>query len=499
MGSKRKKGKNVSSLSEHILEKKNGVLASPWNFTMRNINFQTNSWNRERLPEYLWLAIIFLNFDRKTGFEKLFPILKYISTINDNYLTFPRLSSILSLTPETQEKIYQKILCRIDKSVLAPLTVIINADDYPVFYKYFNDNTMFIERRLEIIRETIRKLWNHQSNEATDIRYLALSLLLFNNRLHIGPETKDTAIAFTNYPRIDHSDERMRIYRPTIRSIEGMGFEQTDYSFSNFFWNEISILDKCNPYFIKYEKESLKNENIIKDTRDALDYTSAFYKAEQIHSSKLLVLSGLLCYAIKIFEEIITKDLENSILGRHGLRTIIEILIIAKYLIKNENERPNIWDEYKQYGIGKYKLILLKSRENKDKEKLSHFNENLIDILVNENIWEEFQDIDLKYFDKTGMREKSIEVNEKEFYDIFYDYDSSYVHGLWGAIRESSILACNNPNHLFHSIPDIFNVQKQVSILFDSEIVFLKLLNIFNTQYTFPKWFTDKYFGNNNE
>lgn len=36
--------------------------------------------------------------------------------------------------------------------------------------------------------------------------------------------------------------------------------------------------------------------------------------------------------------------------------------------------------------------------------------------------------------DKITIRDKAIEVDEKELYDIAYDYDSSFAHGLWGAI-----------------------------------------------------------------
>jgi hypothetical protein len=34
------------------------------------------------------------------------------------------------------------------------------------------------------------------------------------------------------------------------------------------------------------------------------------------------------------------------------------------------------------------------------------------------------------YFDKQGIREKSIEVGEKLLFDLFYDYDSNFAHGL---------------------------------------------------------------------
>ena len=495
MGTRMKKDKNVSSLSDHVLEKKKGILASPWNHSMReaNINFHSTSWSRERLPEYLWLGLILLKYGRKEAFNKLGYILKYLSEI-DNTITFPRISSILSLPDEKQAKFYERILEHVEKAILSPLTIIICTNNYPIFNKYFYTNTSSIKKNISILREANRKLWDHQSNESTDIRFLALSLMLFNSKIYIGPQTKDTAIAITSYPTLEHDDERMRIYRPIIRSMEGISFEEEDYSFSRYFWSEIGMLDECNTFYMKFEKTTLSKNDIIKDTKEALDYVCAFYKNELIYSEKFSVLSGSLCYALKLFEEIISKKLGNSILGRHGLRSILEMLIICKYLIKNEIDHPNIWEEYKQYGIGKYKLILLKSREKEGRKDSSHFDERIIDVLVNEKIIEEYQDVDLKYFDKTGMREKSIEVDEKELYDIIYDYDSNYVHGLWGAIRESSVMACSNPNHHFHSVPDIFNVQEQSSVIYDTEMILIELLKIFNSQYSFPQWFGDKYF-----
>jgi hypothetical protein len=486
--------KNVSKLSSHILEKKKGVLASPWNHSMReaNINFQSNSWARDRLPEYLWMGLILTNHGRKETFNKLFPILKYISTV-DREMEHPKISKILSLPDDKQEKIYERILDNLDKSDISPLTVILNGNDYPIFYRYFNDNTMSMEKRLEIVGKTIRKLWNHQSNEATDIRFLALCLLLYNNKIQFSPQSKVTAIALAHYPNTEHDDERMRSYRPSVRSFEGIDFGHDDYSFSKYFWNEIGMLDECKLIYLEYPKGNIMNKDLIEDSKNAIDYTLSAHKEISLNEDKFSVLTGSLSYALKIYEEIITKDLGESILGRHGSRTIIELIIILKYLIKEESNKPDIWSEYKQYGIGKYKLILLKSREKRDEKEKSHFCEPLIDILVNELGWEEYQDVDLKYFDKTGIREKSIEVGEKDLYDILYDYDSNYVHGLWGAVRESSLLTCDNPNHKYHSVPDIFNCQKQSSVLYDSEKCFMKLLRIYHVNYAFPEWFADKY------
>ena len=48
------------------------------------------------------------------------------------------------------------------------------------------------------------------------------------------------------------------------------------------------------------------------------------------------------------------------------------------------------------------------------------------------------------------IRLKAESVGEKDLFGLYYDYDSSYEHGLWGAIRESSLLKCTNPAHKYH-------------------------------------------------
>ena len=208
------------------------------------------------------------------------------------------------------------------------------------------------------------------------------------------------------------------------------------------------------------------------------------------------MIVGSTNYALKIFTEVSSKSLGNSILGRHGVRTIIEIYIMLKYLLKKEQENPKIWEEYKWYGVSKYKLVLLKARESNTIDKSSHFSLPVVEALVNETKWEEFIDVDLRYFDKQGIRDKSIEVGEKELYDLFYDYDSSFSHGLWGAVRESSMLHCNSADHLFHTVPDIQNNQILPDVNSDSYKIVILLFTLFANLYDIPHWFIDKYLEN---
>lgn len=146
------------------------------------------------------------------------------------------------------------------------------------------------------------------------------------------------------------------------------------------------------------------------------------------------------------------------------------------------------------YGISKYKLVLLKARESDNINETSHFAQPVIDALVNEIRWEEFIDVDLNYFDKQGIRDKSIDVGEKELYDLFYDYDSSFSHGMWGAVRESSMLHCNSADHQFHAVPDIYDNQNLPDVKSDSYKIMILLYTLLAGIYDIPIWFADKYF-----
>jgi hypothetical protein len=474
--------KNVSGLKDHKLIKKKGVIVSPFNY-MLSEKMQLNSWSIERMPEYLWLGLILMYYGRERGFEKagniLFEISKKITSMQ-----FPKLSMILSLPDNDQKNVYEIIINRINKIVLAPLTILYKNNSYPLFNQFFYDSQLTVEMRLDILSKAVKIYYQPQSNEATDLRFLALSLLLFSGKLIVPEKLSKT---FEEYPYTNHKDEKMRQYRPTIRATEGSGFLIDDnVAFCKIFWRDIGMITSCNPIIFKFHKNKDKFVELINGSQKILEYVLFSNKEKSLSDDKFNVIIGSINYALKIFVEIVKNSLGDKILGRHGLRTIIEIYIILKYLLEKESEKPGIWEDYKIYGIGKYKLILLKAREA-NLDKSSHLIHPIIDALVNEIKWEEFTDVDLKYFDKQNIREKSIEVGEKELYDLYYDYDSNFSHGLWGAIRESTMLHCNKPTHMYHSIPDINLIQQLPDVKTDSSIIIKKLLLILKNNYEFPK------------
>lgn len=486
--------RNVSKLSDHKINKKGKIIA-PLNEAVGSI-LRLTSWNKERLPEYLWLALILSYYGRQEGFDRAGGVLFSISRIKPS-LSRPKMSSIFQSESDVRNKIYEAICEQIEPIVLAPLTVLYREEEYADFNAFFYNPRLTIARRVGVLQKVIKDYLPPQSFEATDLRYLALCLDLFNRRIHLTQHMGPTAQALKEYPYTSHEEGKMACYRPIIRSLESADFEDKNEAFIDDFWRELGMITSCKPMCIKFDEDETKPMAYLNDTKDILEYLVLVNKERLLCDSKFEVIIGSVCYAHKVFSEVIENNLGNKILGRHAVRTLIEVFIILKYLLKKEKEKPDIWREYQYYGISKYKLILLKARENPSLTE-HHLVIPLIEAIVNEKLWEEFIDIDLRYFEQQSIREKSIEVGEKELYDLCYDYDSSYVHGLWGSVRESSMLICDNPAHQYHSIPDSSSNQNLPSVQTGCVSMMKLILLLVDDLYQLPNWYIRKHYEDNN-
>ena len=196
-------------------------------------------------------------------------------------------------------------------------------------------------------------------------------------------------------------------------------------------------------------------------------------------------------YSYNRLKEIYEYQLFNSISGRSCVRVLIEDYIMMKYLVKSEASNESIWREYQLYGMGLYKLVLARYREYGVPGE-HHFDEKYIEALVNEFKNEEIINMDTTYFNKHNVRLKAEAIGEKNLYGLYYDYDSSFEHGLWGAIRESSLLKCDNPAHNYHCIPDINGETRLKTVLPDCIMIMNKTVSFLDEIYGIPKSLLDE-------
>ena len=472
-----------SKLSEHTFVK--GRFITPLNsLPMMQELEDEKSWTYGRMPEYIWIGLILKYFGREEGLKKSYYIISKIHNVAPDLYTV-RLSQILKLDTNIQEEIYEYIISLGVKDAISPLTIFLTGSQAPVFAKYFYSYKQGIEDRCKAIVETMSEIMDHQSNEATDIRFVAVYFNILSGKMHLLKEQVNLLIS---YPASKHIDEIMRMARPIVRSLEMMilTFENTDSEYLKGFWRCVSEMTECDIFVINFPEENRSITAYMESLHEVFVYLSELLIASNMLDEKMNVLLGIATYSYKRLKEIYRHQLFNSISGRSCVRVLIEDYIMMKYLMKNEAFHENIWHDYQLYGMGLYKLVLARHRESDCLEE-SHFDEKYIEALVNEFKGEEFINMDTRYFDKQNIRSKAESVNEKRLFGLYYDYDSSFEHGLWGAIRESSLLKCNNPAHKYHCVPDIEDEIVLKTVLPDCVMIMNKTILFLNELYGIPE------------
>ena len=443
------------------------------------------SWAKCWLPEFLWIGLIIQKLGRKKGLENLYLI---IEDLKREDLAFPQLSKIFELSEERQKKYWSIVTRYVERKILLPLTVVITPDINAPFYDFFFDFSMNVDENISELLAIAKETNRFHDELSTDICFIVDWFYVLKGKLHISSEIDILPTALSEYYKHNHKDEVMRAYRPIIRStFQGLCNLECSKEFSERIWKVLGKISECNPLVIVWDEEaSMDFYEIAKQT---IEYFSANNEDKKMEI-KYAVIMGMTCYIYRIYQEIVEKQMQNGIGGRILFRTMLETYINLKYIMQQEGEVSDVYDRFKSYGNGKYKLVMAKLREGKYAvSDDSQIDEKIMELIVNEDMDEAFVNMSVGYFDKTGVRTKFQKCGEDELYEIYYEYATNYAHGIWGAIRESSMLICDNPAHTYHCVPDYRMEQNLRSVLSDCEMVMKKTFDVIATYIELPEFY----------
>ena len=439
---------------------------------------QLHSWSRERVPEYIWLGLLRNSCaTKKEYFDKFYNLKEYI--LNKYEEPLDKFSNILKMDKSNKKELFEIIAGIFGQNVLDSLIVVSYFDDdiREIFYNKDNSN----DERILKLQEIVAKMYERYNEFAMDVRYSVIILKL--NKVRFLSNLMDSIMveAIKKYPYLDYNSPEMELYSTSLSSFEGMDFSlNNNYEYSKYFYEEMYLMTDCNPMILSFEE----NIDYEKLKEKMLELRKLLIKSNEItYDDKRDVIIGNITYVYKMINEIISNNLGNSIISRFVLRTISEIYVNIKFLSLRSKIEPKIWESFKDYGNGKYKLIYKKIEEGiSTAENCSHFNSDILKLLSNENKSEEFLKVSFKNFADKKVRQKFIDVGEKDLYDTYYDYDTCFSHGYWGAIRESSLLFCDNAAHNYHSVPDIECQQKLICCYSDLCFLLDKIIKIMNEE-----------------
>lgn len=445
-------------------------------------------WSKNWLPEFLWIGLIIYKLGRKRGLEKLY---KIIDELQRNKICMPQFSKIVKLNNEKKKLFWNIVSEYIDRVVLLPLTVVVTPDIDEVFYNHFFNFSADIDESISDMFSVIKECNTFHDELTTDICFIVEWFYVVNGQLSISSNLSLLPEALTSYYKHDHDDEVMRSYRPAIRStFQGLCSLDSSKKFSELIWDRLGEVSECNPLIIMWEgnEDMTYYEKVTK----TIEYISSTNEDKKM-DTKFAVIMGITCYIYKIYREIIEKKLQNDISGRILFRTMIESYINLKYIMLQETEVPDIYDRFKAYGVGKYKLVMAKMREGKySVSENSQMEQKFMEILVNEDMDEAFVNMSVGFFDKTNISKKFSCCDEQLLYEIYYEYGTNFAHGFWGAIRESSMLICDNPTHNYHTVPDYYVEQNLRSVHDDCEMLLKKVFNLISGYIEIPNFYLDK-------
>ena len=439
---KSKRDKSYSRISDHKLKGKTlipGFADIP--------NMRLSSWRNERLPELLWACLLASCTDRLAALSTFRQVVNYIvdkipqapgkiTHTGLSELEEHRQRDIISIITGTKE----------NKKVLRSLLLFESLPARDQWVRFLpSEGKIDVSPLLQGVARTL----DHQSQQSTDCRWLRIMPFLLAGKLKM--HDKETIEGLSYYP--NRGD--MRKVRPTIRAMEGvlsLMDQQGTPEWPQRFWDEALRKTECYSLPSTYPQNQLTLGTTLTRINEVHQAVCQHMKETTTTTAidaKHDTTFGLALYSLTILNEVLRVGNSSAVLGREGLRTLLECCITLGYLVNKNDE--SLWQTYRVYGVGQAKLAFIKLDELD--QAPYYVDKNTLQQLANEDMWQEYLSIDLGHWNDTDLRKMSIVANMKDAYDKFYPWTSSFAHGHWGSVRDTVFETCGNPLHRLHRIP----------------------------------------------
>lgn len=396
----------------------------------------------------LWAALVRSQTDQEMSIAIFNNASRWWNNLEADSQTDPTSSHVaINDLPEPQKYDFVMTIAKSVPStqILRPLLLVNNLPDYQIWKVCIAETPILSD--WNTLKQAIFDSYDHQSQHATDIRWLRFMSHLHAGRLKLG--SADELEKYIKYP--NHGDQRQ--VRPSIRAGEGALSGMLNHSerpWAESFWEFVWKKTAPMPAELEEGREEIPDGTAIDRLRLLL-----LHMREQYALSKASSFSpkhegsfGLTISAIQVALEVSQANLHQSIFGLYGLRQVLESMIYLAFLSQKGDYD---WGRYAEYGYGQAKLISLKWDKVPESERL--FDGKAIEMFANEEKWDEFRDIELKSWTKHNLRQLAEYGGTKDLYDKYYDIISSIVHANWLGVSFAAYQYDANPLHRFCKIP----------------------------------------------
>lgn len=470
---------NFSALEAH--PRKGKTLSSPYS-NLPSVNF--SSWKDDFLPNMLWATVVTSALPRDDYLKTFRAVVGQLQKTSNQENVLLTHNWLAALSREDFLVVMEPLkLFPAAYSALSSLRLIQSLPDLGHWEAFTAE--AIPENGWSILGREIGLSFFHQSQTATDLRWLKVINLLLSGRVSFGDGLKERIEEFRLYP--NHGEmtsvrPSIRAFEMTIRDLE-RGAERPpeipDFD-AEAFWTECRAKTDC----IVEPKHDFNGDQ---DRGKLLDQLTEASIALSDHADDVAPSTGvdarrdaafgMTLYAINIVMEAASSKSHILAGGRSLLRTVVEAVITLRYLAAKDH--PTIWMQYRNFGMGQAKLAFLKNVREEDVPEFVSL-EDMRDI-ANDDTWLEFLDIDLGTWEKLNLREMSAVGDIKDIYDKYYSWASGFTHAQWNAVRDTAFTTCFNPLHRFHRV--FFPSRQMPSVLPDCCRLINRMLDDVNKLY----------------
>lgn len=499
---KKKSGQRFTGIPNHKRFK--STLMTP----LKQLNVQPIEWDRDLLPEHLWIESL-----ADTYAENVWPVIynKFLDEL-DKY--FPEGKTIIlgfvtdfGLIPkEKRDEFIKNNEPLIHDAFYKPFgRLVAFYPDAPCYWllkkeDLEKDGPLDPDVELPRLTKLVLNLMPGKDLHAGHIRAVPLNRMLKHNKLFIkkGMFVVDL---LPKYPVGCNEEEKYRVQQ-FARITMNVQFQQAEHykqmKWPKYFWRHNYDITPCMPRLtgfkgadaIKEEGAKQLYEFLTENASIAIEYLNDisikhkydFYKPERDE-----ILLGLFSRVTRLYVLFCTtpylwaRDIAGII-----LRCLAETAIIFGYLAKVGGEEE--FEAFKSYGEGKEKLLMLhlqdtytgkKSLEGKGPEEIGEdLGGGFMPELIN---------IELSDWTKKSGRELAIEAGLEEIYRLVFDPTSQDIHGTWISLRNSNLGRCVQPLHRFHRMPHYFEPPLFVDTIVAGQKIYLLCTDIGVDNLHFPK------------
>lgn len=472
-GKKKLRYQSRTPISAH--KKQGKVLKPP--FVQFGVGKGLVSWTNDRLPEMIWAALLISGLGRDRALQLFRTFLRFGSAGENERFWDVTLTGFSQLN-ESDRKQRLALLCQSEESrqALAPLLLFSALPARETWQEALRNPRA---GPVELLMQAVRFTLFHQSQEATDCRWVRLMAAVFGRRVMLP---REELLLLNGYP---HQGDQTHV-RPSIRACEISidHLREKNLTWPNAFWAECWEKTPCFAARPEKEtKESAAGEPAayipMQEVRRALESHWESTRDTTAIDARHDAVFGVAFYALRLIEEVLEGH-DIVVSGRLTLRTLFELRLTLRYLLQEDKEE--LWQTWRKYGVGQAKLISLKS-ESFASVAPQYLDGDLLKQIANEDFWEEFVGIDLGHWAGSDLRKLSEKVELKDVYDRYYGWTSGFSHGQWGPIRESVFVLCLNPLHRGHRIPKTETPPRLSAVTGDAIDLFDSILSDVETAY----------------